>query len=63
MREFQGEKAHRPKKDFACRMCAGPPTSEMPKSIFCVQQPSVVPSAGGVLVVSGCVSVVSVVVM
>ena len=34
MREFQGEKAHRPKKDFACRMCAGPPTSEMPKSNF-----------------------------
>ena len=38
-------------------MCAGPPTSAMPKRMFCVHQPLAVPSGGGVLVVAGCVSV------
>ena len=36
---FRGESTYKPKKEFACRMCAGPPTSAI-KRVFCVHQPS-----------------------
>ena len=44
-REFQEEQElYKPKKDFANRMCAKPPTSAMPKpsSCVCVRQPSAI---------------------
>ena len=49
-RVFQEEQElYKPKKDFANRMCAKPPTSAMPTPSFCVClcQPSAVSFGGG----------------
>ena len=51
------------KKEFAFGIAQGDPPARCPNRGVCVHQPSAVPSGVGVLVVAGCVSAVSVLVM
>ena len=58
VRKFPGKRTYKPKKEFAYIECAqGHQPVRCPNRIVCVRQPSAVPSGGGVLVVSSCVSV------
>ena len=55
---FRGKQTISQRKNLPIEWAQGDQPARCPNPVFCVHQPSAVPSAGGVFVVAGCVSVV-----